>query len=837
MVRIPGPETVTRARLTRDPGADVREGAEAIGKGLQSFGKGITDFAKAEKKREDQLEASRRAAELARLETEGIRRLQEIFKELNPTPRRPPVDPDGTITPSRGSFLPGGGDPGIFVAPPPGSFLPGGGDPGIFVAPPPGSFLPGGGDPGIFVPREPPDAVPRPVPLPAFPRQPGDPPRQFDFFPAPFPPGPPGPDDLVPPFNRALTFGERAAAAIDEIVAGVQDPEQREKLRLRLTRFQRSLAVGVARQQQVEEGETARRLIDANSQTFLFEIQRDPSRLAEVSAFALDAIADPDLRLTPEERGERAAMFQKAAVKTALFATIRDDPDRATQVLDSGILSDNTGGGQIKLAQFLTEGEQRNARAVLDAKKRDIARQNKEAAAERDKEMARRIEITASDLAIAIDGGQAGEADVVSTFQAGGITAERQEELILAARRKAEQVELDRARIARVEGVIQNDPRAIRDPADPDYRVSVDKYFQDVIAPGLQGLEPQAQKRTILNFAAQVGVVPDRMFRFLRGALVSPDSTQRVQAADTIARLAVADPNLVTQFNDRERTIAQSISSLIRSGVAPEDAVRLTDIQTTNVPNAERELRRDAIRDKGHSMLNREFVEDALTSTLIGREVRDLTFGLAGARLPDKLPDRLVAEFNKIAQARFLEIGDLDAAQQLALQDVRKVWAVSAVGGPKRWMKFAPEAMFRTFDGESQDAAWIQEQLEALVLGLGAEGVAAGSFPFDPTEQIGDSKRIRIVADSRTSLERVPSYLVVIESENKTLTTVDSPETGRPIRWTPDFATSPAAGRLMRARDKKVKGEERKADFLRTEALRNRDRVQRMRRLMGLEAP
>ena len=832
MVRIPGPETVTRARLTRDPGADVREGAEAIGKGLKSLGKGITDFAKAEKKKEDQLAASRRAAELARLETEGIRRLRRIHDESNP--RRLPVGPNGTVTP------------------PPGSLLPGGGDPGISITLPPGPILPGGGDPGISVPREPPDAVllpavpfqpGEPIPridrLPDLSRQPGDAPPPVNLLPAPFPSGPPNPDDLVPPFNRALMFGERAAAAIDEIVAGVQNLEQREKLRLRLTRFQRSLAVGVARQQQVEEGETARRLIDANSQTFLLEIQRDPSRLAEVSAFALDAIADPDLRLSAEERGERAAFFQKAAVKTALFATIRDDPARAEQALESGRLNSSGGAGgidQIKLAQFLTKDERRDARTVLDAKKRDVQRKAMEDAAERDKETARRIDATASDLRAKIERAEVGEADIEIALQTGSITTDQREELILAAQRKAEQVELDRARIARVEGVIQNDPRAIRDPADPDYRMSVDMYFRDVVGPGLQGLEPEVQKRTILNFAAQVGVVPDRMFRFLRGALVSLDPTQRVQAADTIARLAVADPNLVNQFSDRERTIAQTISNLIRSGVAPEDAVRLTDIQTTNVPNAERELRRDAIRDKGHSMLNREFVEDALTSTLIGREFRDRSFGLAGTRLPDKLPDRLIAEFNRIAQVRFLETGDLDAAQQLALQDVKKVWAVSVVGGPKRWMKFAPEAMFRTFDGESQDAAWIQEQLEALVLGLGAEGVAAGSFPFDPTEQIGDPKRIRIVADSRTSLERVPSYLVVIESENKTLTTVDSPETGRPIRWTPDFATSPAAGRLMRARDEKVKSERRKADFLRTEALRNRDRVQRTRRLMDFEA-
>jgi hypothetical protein len=427
----------------------------------------------------------------------------------------------------------------------------------------------------------------------------------------------------------------------------------------------------------------------------------------------------------------------------------------------------------VNLSDYFTEQEKveilAGSRARMDAA---------EAAAEREQ-----FAKLASDLEISVSRGVAGEQEVEQAYSEGVITSSKRTQLIKAIDAQKRLAVETEGRLRLVLAAL--DGSEILDPKNTGHKNAVDAYYAR-IEPEIAALDPTLQSEAKASFSAQVGVIPKAVRGEIRGALRAGTDEQAAHAADLYDRLREKNVAALEDFAQEDVDLAVTTQALVRAGIDPIQAVRDTREKMKRSPQ-EQEVRerlyRQGVRDKPTD----EYLEGELSWWF---------------RFDAEIPDAMVGELEFLARESYLRTGNLEAAREAALETLRRTWGVTTIG-PKRWQKYAPEVIYR--NGAGTD--WIEEQF--------TEEMAA-RFPPDPAHpwesRIRFEGRLRLEPDLLTARERWPSYAVMLANDSG----VPEPmlrSDGLPLRWRPEWETSPAKARIdverAREREKELaKGEE-----------------------------
>lgn len=284
--------------------------------------------------------------------------------------------------------------------------------------------------------------------------------------------------------------------------------------------------------------------------------------------------------------------------------------------------------------------------------------------------------------------------------------------------------------------------RAWLDPKDNGDKASVDAYYANMVE-GQDPLSPEMLTRTV-ELAVQTGIVPETVRSFTRSFQRSPDPNRVVAAAEVIGRLEERAGAAIADIPEQDRAFASMVNSYMAAGT---DAARAVELARETVYKTDPDVRKKWDKD-----FNTPKRLKALESNLADRV--DSEFG-GWFTVNPSVEDEMVAEYSRLARGYYTLTRDDDIAEKHAFNDLKRTWAVTSIGGPKRMMKYAPEAIYGGGD-------WLEKQFAADVSALGL-----------------DPKRTIISVDERTAREQAPSYALITIDEDG----LPQPVLGK--RWRP----------------------------------------------------
>lgn len=263
------------------------------------------------------------------------------------------------------------------------------------------------------------------------------------------------------------------------------------------------------------------------------------------------------------------------------------------------------------------------------------------------------------------------------------------------------------------------------DYANADHRNAVDEYYKRVLAPKLSEADDRAA--TLASFIGNVGMVPKTLQSTIRSQLMAGDTDSVIAVADLIDRIDDTNPAILENTVKRKDiAFAKMVNQRINAGVDPamavEDAKKLRDMPGDLEKSLRSQYKKEKYVAKNDSFLeNADFVDKGWFSSAAS------------------VPRAMQTEFDRLVEDNFvLTGGDIDTARTMAANSMKRKWAITTIGGEKRMMRFAPEAVYKPLD---KDTDWIKEQFESA------------------TKELPEAS---IEADFKTDREDAPSYLVTI---------------------------------------------------------------------------
>jgi len=386
-----------------------------------------------------------------------------------------------------------------------------------------------------------------------------------------------------------------------------------------------------------------------------------------------------------------------------------------------------------------------------------IERREREAETHRKAVVARAM----SDLEIAVSRGEKGVGDVEEAYSGGRgwLSAAKRTQLIKQADKvEKEQTERHNA-IGRVQLALDGMAPALNGK-EPDDRKAVDAYFEKVFKPSLteQSEDEQSedeQPEALVNFIASVGMIPSEVKGATRTALINGETRDRVQSAALLAQIEQRNPLLLEGFGATERRFAAQINRLRNAGVPAQRAVEM----------AEAALKADPVeRDARAARLRYERLLDT-ADEVVKNEMADGFWGFGEA----EVGDAVVGEYRVLFREHFLATGDAEDAKKLTVSDLKRVWGVTEVGGDKRLMKYPPENYGLAVMDADDNAEWMSNQLKEDLRSAGIEGVPI------------------LVSDVTTPKQQ--TWAVMVERDGLIEPLIG--DDGAPVRWRPDWKTSP----------------------------------------------
>lgn len=466
--------------------------------------------------------------------------------------------------------------------------------------------------------------------------------------------------------------------------------------------------------------------------------------------------------LSPSQAAEKRRAMKEAVAIAALKGTILEDPQLALQALapdsEEPLLALISNENRLALASQAAGGV-KDLQDAAEARQKEIETRAANARAD-----------YLADLELSISRGEAGYREIADFEQQWGFAPGKRGQrtnLVQAVDQQREKVREDQAAIQRVAGALAGSD--FLDPRSEADRKAVDAYWQKVVVPDLAEDEPLAAQGKVVEFIERGGIVPPSLRGKLRGALRTGDPETKTATADLVARIRERRPAALDDFAKEDLAVAEQINLYRSWGYSAAQAVQNAEAAIFQAGDPARQERRERLgKDKLGSKASAAFVSEMAGGGLFS----------AGVKVPDALRD----EFDTAFEAEFLRTGEPEVAARLARKDMRNTWAVTAVGGGRRWMKFAPEIFGPPQLGAADNAAWMQQQL--------IDEVSADSL-FDPAK--GDlEQRVIIAPDPETAREigagRVPSYQVFVLGDNG-YEPLPDPEGGA-YRWQPDWASS-----------------------------------------------
>ena len=273
-----------------------------------------------------------------------------------------------------------------------------------------------------------------------------------------------------------------------------------------------------------------------------------------------------------------------------------------------------------------------------------------------------------------------------------------------------------------------------------------------------------------IAYAAQYGMVPERLRAFIRGGLHSARPDLAVQAANTITTLRNSNPELVAEIGDEaDMRLANLINTYASAGMAPDKAVELAT-ESLKVTPAIREARAAEYDLRGKTPKERSDSDEKW----ISNQNNSWWPG------DPNIDPMMRTEFSETAKAEFQRTGNLEASRRMALDTVNRVWGRSEVGGDRRYVKQSPEKFYSIPTlTPAENSRWMNEQL------LSDVGKGALQSPSNPIT----SDRLRLIPDPTRTNGGNPVYQVwLVQPDAGWQQVVDTK--GAPIRWHPDYSTS-----------------------------------------------
>lgn len=477
-----------------------------------------------------------------------------------------------------------------------------------------------------------------------------------------------------------------------------------------------------------------------------------------------DLAAAAKTHLTPDAARAFRQEIPSRLAEAALRGRIALDPEGTLAVLrPDAELTD-------AMVANLPVGTRQSLITVAEGAVKDLEAERKAARKERETQLQDARARQAAELEVAVSRGVAGYAEVNQARAAGVIKPAKWAQLTKAVDVKLAEGAAQQDRLALVaatlDGTVALDPK---DGSKGGHRDAVNDYFNQVTLPGVQDLEPDAATTELIGFIDRVGMVPDDLQGLIRGRLRNGDAAQKAAAADMVARIDETNPAALQDFANEDLTVAHLINKNRSRGVEAERAVQLAEDAVFNADDPTRQVRADRFRTERLAAGAFTWFEDKAEGGVLG-------FGEA------VIPDALRGEFLAGVEGEYLRGGDMEVARETVMADLKRVWAVTEVDGNRRWMKFAPEAVY----GNGLDPKWMREQ---LFKDLRAGGLFSGDI----------EGRIRLEADPATARAEKPSYIVLLQDQDGVWAPMIDPSSADGIvRWRPDFIESPEYARALK---------------------------------------
>lgn len=353
------------------------------------------------------------------------------------------------------------------------------------------------------------------------------------------------------------------------------------------------------------------------------------------------------------------------------------------------------------------------------------------------------------DLYRKVQDGTASVVSVEDAYQSGLINAPTRGSWLAQLDEAAKKSRAKAAALGKVQATLEGE--AWLDPKDKDDKAAVDAYYAQMVD-GTDPLSPEMLTRTV-ELSELTGIIPETVRSFTRSFQRSPDPNRVIAAAEMVGRLEERAGQAIEDIPKDDRAFASLVNSYTASGTDHATAIQMAR-QTVYETSPD-------VRESWDKEFNKPKVSASLTQRLTDKV--DSEYGGFFAVDP-AVPEEMAAEYQSLSRGYYTLTRDLDTAQSLAFNDLKRVWGPTDIGGPKRMMKYAPESIYGT---------WAGDQFKA---DMAAAGIAK---PF-------------IVADERTAREQRPSYAIFKVNEDG----LPEPIIGK--RWRPDATVMRAAEEAKR---------------------------------------
>lgn len=321
-----------------------------------------------------------------------------------------------------------------------------------------------------------------------------------------------------------------------------------------------------------------------------------------------------------------------------------------------------------------------------------------------------------------------------------------------------------------------------------------------------------------VDFTRRFGSAPAPVIDRLKAGMLSSDVEMAASAVEGAFSLVGVDAMVWDRLGPDHEAFAYRASTLMRNGVPPEEALRLA--RASAFPD-----------DPGAAAEAEARMKAGGEDSLLNKARRDAESELDLEAADPLIRDRVMAGFSAIYQSAFIRTGDDEAAQALAMDRLRRVWAESEVGGGM--MLYRPEDWFGPL-GEPGDrdenASWMRGQLAADVASLLGHDVAfvgpTFALPVGSVsaffDSLGADDRPQIDMDDlldRVRLEpviafgesRPTGYRIIIDGEelrdfrgDADLALHEDDVPGRIAIWVPEWHRSPEAAEMRADAARKV---------------------------------
>lgn len=292
------------------------------------------------------------------------------------------------------------------------------------------------------------------------------------------------------------------------------------------------------------------------------------------------------------------------------------------------------------------------------------------------------------------------------------------------------------------------DPNFLIDPQDKKTRKQLDAHFSAVLEPQLVGLTPEERNNKVVGYIDRYGVIPLPVASSLRATMRSGSIVNQVEAADLISKLQEINPQSLNELNGTDVAYSKSLTSAIRGGLAPDEAVA----QTKEIFNPLREDVRKSLKVEFNTLeinTNKDFQQRFGTgwwATLLNNKA-DLSKSALGAKQAEE------DYMNEYQRQFILNGGNKEDASSSALNVIGRNYGPTGVTGSERIVKY-PAENYYAVDGIDND--WMTDQVRDQVNNI--------------TDRKVDIDDIAVVADIETAREvhnkTPPRYTIMLKNDN-----------------------------------------------------------------------